>query len=242
MFITEGLSEICGTIIGDGWIQSNERNMFITGSPTEDKPYYDNYLVQLINNELNLDLKAKLFSSWRTYGVGIYKKDIIRKFLSLGIPKGKKAKIVTIPQVFKERKKLLIPLLRGIFDTDGSIYFMKDPNTNSILHTRPRLRITSVSERLIANIKELSTKFNIKHSNPSALIWGNNPNPSHIFEINRINSIEKWLKVVGTNNPVHQTKIKIWRNFGFVPPRTNLNERYKILNGLINPKSFYKKV
>lgn len=240
MKVTSGLSEICGVIIGDGWIQSNKSNLFITGNPTEDKLYYDNYLVPLINREFNLKLKARPFPYWKTYGIGIYRKQIIKNILSLGLPKGRKAKIVSIPKIFKNKRKFFISLLRGIFDTDGSIYFMKNPNKTSNLHTRPRLRITSVSERLILDIKNLSTKLEIKHSNPSALIWGNNPNPSYIFEINRLDSIEKWLKLVGSNNPVHKTKVKIWKKFGFVPPRTTINERFKILKGNINPKSFYK--
>jgi hypothetical protein len=239
MKLTEGISEICGTIIGDGWIQSNERNMFITGSPTEDKFYYDNYLVPLLNKEIGLKLKGRNFISWRTYGIGIYQKQIIHKFLEIGIPKGKKSKIVFVPKCIRDKKKFFIPLLRGIFDTDGSIYFMKDPNKKSKFHTRPRIRIVSVSERLVKDIKDLSDILNIKYSNPSASIWGKNPNPSFIFEINRIESINRWWKIVGSNNPAHKTRYKIWKKYGFVPPRTNLNERIRILKRLINPESFY---
>lgn len=236
--ITRGFSEICGALMGDGWIQSNESNLFIAGNPKEDKFYYDNHLVPLINKELNLNIKARLFPYWRVYGISIHRKSIIKIFLNVGIPKGRKARIVRIPSVFKKSKNLFLPLLRGIFDTDGSIYFMRG-NPKNDFHIRPRLRITSVSKKLIEDIKTLSRSIEIKHSNPKALKWGKNPNPSYIFEINRVESISRWFKLIGTKNPVHQTKIDIWKRFGFVPPKTSLNERFKILKGLVNPKSFY---
>ena len=239
MKLTEGISEICGAIIGDGWIQSNESGLFITGNMVEDKLYYDNCIVPLINKELNLNLKAKPFPYWRTYGISIYKKSIIRMFLNLGLPKGNKAKIAHIPTSFKRKKEFFISVLRGIFDTDGSIYFMKDPNKQNSLHARPRIRITSISKKLIEDIKDLSEKLGIKHSNPSPGKWSGSPNSNYIFEINRIDSISKWLNIVKTNNPAHQTNIRIWNKFGFCPPMTNLEARTKILNGLIDPL-FYK--
>lgn len=241
MKITRGISEICGSIIGDGWIQSNGKNLFITGNLTEDKKYYDNHLAPLIRKELKIDLQPRSFLYWRTYGVGIYKKEIIKQFLELGMLQGEKASRTFIPDKFKRNKKYFIPLLRGIFDTDGSIYFMRDPNPKrkSSFHVRPRIRIACISKRLIDDIKFLSKNIGIKHSNPSPFNWKNDKNPVYIFEINEKSSIQKWLNLIGTKNPVHQTKVSIWKKFGYVPPKTTLNERIKILKGFINPESYY---
>lgn len=241
MKLTEGLSEICGVIIGDGWIQSNEKGLFITGNQTEDKDYYDNYLVPLIRKELKIDLSARYFSYWRTYGVAIYRKELIKIFLKLGMLKGEKASRAFIPNIFKKNKKYYIALLRGVFDTDGSIYFMKDinPSRKSDFHIRPRLRITSISENLINDIKFLTKNVGIISSNPSPSKWRGNKKPSHIFEINQQKSIHLWLNLIGTKNPVHQTKIAIWKKFGFVPPKTTLKERVEILKDLRKPEFYY---
>ncbi len=41
------IAEILGAFIGDGWIESKGTGLYITGSPTEDKEYYDNFLALL---------------------------------------------------------------------------------------------------------------------------------------------------------------------------------------------------
>ncbi len=53
------IAELCGAIMGDGWIQENESGFFIAGDPEEDKEYYDEHLSQLINKILK---KKKIFS------------------------------------------------------------------------------------------------------------------------------------------------------------------------------------
>ena len=47
------------------------------------------------------------------------------------------------------------------------------------------------------------------------------------------------MSLIGSNNPKHITKFWIWQKWGFCPPRTKLNMRMLILNGLIQPEAFY---
>lgn len=239
--LTEGISEICGAIIGDGWIQSNESGLFITGNITKDKSYYDDHLVPLIRKELKINIRARQFPYWRICGVSICQPDIIKMFLRLGMLKGKKALGVFIPNIFKKDKKYFIPLLRGIFDTDGSIYFMKDPNPSrkTNFHIRSRIVIVSISKRLIDEIKILTKRIGINHANPGPSHYKTNVHPAYKFEINRRDSIKQWLSLIGTKNLVHQTKIDLWKKFGFVPPNTTLEQRIKTLKGLIKSESYY---
>ena len=50
----------------------------------------------------------------------------------------------------------------------------------------------------------------------------------------------KWFEEISFRNIKHLTKVKIWGQFGFCPPYTNLQQRFKILNGNLNPLTFYQ--
>lgn len=56
---------------------------------------------------------------------------------------------------------------------------------------------------------------------------------------NRLNS---WMDKVGMKNPVQLTRYMIWKKYGFVPSKTTLDQRKKILCDELNPYSFYEKV
>lgn len=56
--ITPEIAEICGAIIGDGWIESRGNALYIAGNKIEDKDYYDYYLAPLISKVL-FKVKAK---------------------------------------------------------------------------------------------------------------------------------------------------------------------------------------
>jgi len=119
-------AELCGIIIGDGWIQSNEKNLFIAGNPTEDKEYYDLRITELFNN-LSIKITPKIFPYWKVYGIGIYSKEKIKKFLDLEIPKGKKCLTAQVPSwIFKSEASIKSAFLRGLFDTDGGLSCQKD--------------------------------------------------------------------------------------------------------------------
>jgi intein/homing endonuclease len=229
------IAELCGAIIGDGWIQSNQRNLFISGHPTEDLDYYNCRVVQLLEEILGRNVDPKKFKGWGTYGVGIYRFEEINRFVNLGIPIGKKGTDVEVPQKIsdsnKEAKKAF---LRGLFDTDGTIYFMKQNGK----YSRPRLRIASISKRLIEEVKKMSEDLGIEYSNPSPNKEGKGkPNKVYIFEINKKASIEKWFLDIKPENPKHFTKFKLWKKLGYLPPRTTLKQRKLMLSRLAKLKT-----
>ena len=101
----EEMAELSGAIIGDGWIQSNERSLFIAGDPTEDRDYYDLKISKLIS-KLLCPTKPKEFSYWGVYGVSIHNKKAIQKLLDIDLPKGRKGNSVSIPQWVLKSKVL----------------------------------------------------------------------------------------------------------------------------------------
>ncbi len=81
--------ELLGAFIGDGWIEKRGTALYICGSPTEDKWYYDNFLAPLFSKYFSA-VKPKSFPYWSVYGLVSYKSAIIKKALSLGFHAGEK--------------------------------------------------------------------------------------------------------------------------------------------------------
>ena len=50
------------------------------------------------------------------------------------------------------------------------------------------------------------------------------------LQINGRKNLSKWMNLIGFSNPKHLTKIKVWKNLGYCPPRTTYSERLKIIN------------
>ena len=151
------VAELCGAIAGDGWIQSNQKGIFITGDPLEDKDYYDDHISKIVSENF-CPVVPKDFPYWGVYGISIYSRKIISKFVGLDLPLGTKGDSVSIPKWISEGdKKLMNSFVRGFFDTDGGIFCQKDYTAyakefDKKFHTKIRLRMSSISGKLIKEI------------------------------------------------------------------------------------------
>jgi intein/homing endonuclease len=245
----EDIAELCGAIIGDGWIQSNGKSFFIAGDPLEDKEYYDAHMVPLINKILNLNLKVKNFPYWKVYGTSLHKKEIIKRLLKFGLIGGRKVDVAEIPKwIMKSNKKIKGAFIRGLFDTDGCIFCQRDytkyaKEFSSKYHSKIRIRISSISEKLMLQVFEIINQLNI-HCIKRELKrgWSNNRNNHnvHIIEINKIEDIKKFFDREISKNQKHITKYLIWKKFGFCPPKSTIEQRKQILKNELDPHIFYK--
>jgi len=231
--------EIFGAFIGDGWIQNDEKALYITGDRTEDKRYYDEFIAPLFSKHF-IEIKPKEFPYWKVYGIGCYKKDVINKALKLGFQKGKKCYLAKIPEKIMNSNNLEITksILRGIFDTDGSFWCEKSNAKTSCEWKRthnyhPEFGISSCSKKLVDQIHILLKKLNIEskvaHKNKKGFKNNRNNNDSYALRIRKKSEIERWFNIIGTNNPRHQTRYAVWEKLGHLPPRTTIKERIIIL-------------
>ena len=244
----EKIAELCGAVMGDGWIEERERGFFIAGDPSEDGEYYDRHFLKLINGVLGIHTKTKNFPYWRVYGISLYRKELIQKLLNFGLAKGKKVKSAYVPEwIFNSDKKVVFSFLRGLFDTDGCIFCQKDYTKyanefNSKHHTKIRIRIGCISSKLIDQIFVLCKKYGFKvvrRTVKRGFSYHRNRCDTHILEINEIKSIGNWFDNLKPSNPKHVTKYLIWKKFGFCPPKTTLKQRKDILKNTLNPYKLY---
>ncbi|MBT4376744.1 hypothetical protein HOD29_05195 [archaeon] len=243
----EKVAEICGAIIGDGWIQGNGRGCFIAGDPLEDKEYYDEHLSKIFS-EIICPIETKNFPYWKVYGIGLYKKKEIQKLLDFGLKKGKKVDIVTTPNWIKNgNSKIKQSFLRGFFDADGSVFCQKsygkyNNKFDKKYHSKIRLRLTSISKELISEIFQICKELNLRVTlTKSKGGFRQNRNRSDVYRINinELRSIEKWFEEIKPANKKHSTKYMIWKEHGFCPPFTTIKQRKDILKKGIKPYSYY---
>lgn len=242
------IAEICGAIIGDGWIETKGKALYITGHPTEDKVYYDQYLASLFSKNF-IKVKPKIYRYWRVYGFGVYKQKIIKEIIKLGIKTGNKSSNIRIPKWIFVKEKFMIAVLRGIFDSDGSFYCGKcygkyDNAFRKKYHCQPRIQITSISKNLIIDTFKIMLDLGFHpekiKSRKEGFKCGRNCKKSYLIRLNRLKEIKNWFKLFKLSaNPKHISKFKLWIKFGFCPPSTTLEERRKILKGEININSYY---
>lgn len=198
MKLTPQTAEIIGAIIGDGYIYRKNRKyqIGIVGSPITDKEYFEK-LKQLILEEWNKEVHAKFrFRGLRM----VFNSKEICEFLigDLNLPHGKgKGQRVIIPEKIVSNSKLINHALRGIVDTDGSVYAAKKPGVEKY----PSIEITTTSENLANQLIEILTKMNFrarmrieKRKNPRGF-------PSYRIALHGKENLRKWIDEIGFSNP-----------------------------------------
>ncbi|MFH1587754.1 MAG: hypothetical protein ABIA76_00255 [Candidatus Diapherotrites archaeon] len=124
-----------------------------------------------------------------------------------------------------------------MFDTDFSVTFNKQ---HKKYHYYPTIIGSLASKKLIEQTAKILKDFVIKPTVFTTIRKNRNCSPEHKLIIRGNEKVNNFIKKIGTNSSKHQTKIEIWKQFGFCPPHTKIKERKEILKGKINPKEFYK--
>ena len=201
--------------MGDGCLTSYKKwdgfyayDIIIVGDKYKDKEYHY-YLKKL--KEKEFDIKAKIVEiKSRDYRkIIIKRKGLFESLNKLGFPIGKKGKRLAIPkQIIKldwSKKKNII---RGLFDTDGSILAKKHEK-----YRYPYITICSMSDKLLLQLLKLLRKNNypfyiIKNKKYTGGIWmrGNK-------------NVIRWMNDIGSSNDKHLFKYKYWLKNGSLPPK-----------------------
>jgi len=121
--VSQELAEFIGIIIGDGYIY-HKKNIFIVGivgSPKKDAEYFA-HIQSLIYRLFNIRTSFKKIGRglrlvFHSKGVFYFLTSVIG--LMYGDGKGEK---ITIPVIISSNNEIMPGLLRGLFDTDGTIF------------------------------------------------------------------------------------------------------------------------
>ncbi|OGI11735.1 hypothetical protein A3K64_00380 [Candidatus Micrarchaeota archaeon RBG_16_36_9] len=185
------LAELIGIILGDGNILSDKKNgiyclrIFFD---SEKEVRYLNYVKSLIEDIFETIPKTRKTKGKNCFYLVLQSKGIVVYLESEKLKSGDKIKNkLTIPKWIWERKNYLKSCIRGLIDTDGSIYRLKPQWSNII-----QLSFKNNNKELLKDIRSAFIELGFHPSK----IFGNR------IVITRQEEIKRYLKDVGTNNKI----------------------------------------
>lgn len=244
------LAEFLGWHIGDGCISINNRysEYALTGDLNEEYPFYTDIILptfnKLFGRYFSREIKIKSYKSNNVCGIYIFDKKfvgILQKNFRLS--SGKKIK-VCVPNIIKTDQQK-INFLRGLFDTDGSIYYCKsnfktkNESLFTTFHYKPKIKLATISKILIDQVYQLLCNLGFSPRLRKPAKQRNNENMMFGVVLDRNDDTKRWIEQIGFKNLKHITKIHLCNKFGFCPPHTTLNQRIKMLQNELNPLIFY---
>lgn len=239
--LTSELCEDFGIHIGDGNLYVGKGNYSVScfGDAINDMEYYRGFLIPLRKRLYGIDFKQRIADN-NTLVIYTYSKDLVNFYKSYGIMPGRKTNTIDIPDRIKEScRENIIACIRGIIDTDFAVSIKRKDNE---IHDYPVIGTHFASKRLVKTLEKLLgrlgfrvyTKYDVFRVDKRGV-----PEAPHWIFLNGKNNIERWFSLVGSHNPKHITKYKVFKKFGFSPPFTTTNDRMRMLGGLIDPRAFY---
>lgn len=198
------LAELVGIILGDGNIHSYKKgkkigvySLRIAGHSLKDRKYHLKYIKPLCESLFNIKAKVINLSYKNERFVVLYSRKLVEYLERIGLKSGDKIKNqIGIPNWIAEDKNLLKACLRGLIDTDGSIFRMSRKDPNLI-----RISFTNFNLTLLKNARESFIKLGF---HPSKITSTNK------FYISRKKDIVRYINEIGFSNDKH---IKRFREF-----------------------------
>ena len=195
--------EIIGAFIGDGYMWSYGKNknkaaVGFVGHKIDDEDYIKIYLKKIIiKNFPKSNPRIYYRTDEKTIRLIDYSGEIANFLKEMGFNPGKKTKTVKIPEIIIKNKNLVNFTLRGIYDTDGCVFF---DQRKAYSKPYPRVVLESYSSSLITQIHNLlSDKFKIYLNKRKS-------RDGQIIEIYGHQQLEKFLKHIGFSNKKHISK------------------------------------
>lgn len=198
MRINERTAELIGALIGDGHIyrKNNKYRIGFTGDIINDKKYYE-YLKVLILKEWNKE--TRIFIGGRGLRMVINSKEVCNFLIDkLNLPygRGKGAK-VKIPYRIAKDWLLAKHAIRGIADTDGSVFVSKKPR----IEKYPCIEIGTTSEKLALQLKQILEKQGFRVNRIRRTKSKLSKLTTNRIILNGHTELKKWMDKIGFSNP-----------------------------------------
>jgi hypothetical protein len=187
----------------------------IAGDSRFDKEYLENHVSKIAKSLFNLYPYIGLRKNQNSIYLRLISKGLINYLVSIGFKKGRKEQI-GVPEWILNNEDYMISFLKGIADTDCSLYFRGG--------SYPIIGFVSKSEPLIRNIFDFIQKkgFILSNYYKEKRIdkRGYNDTVVYTIKLNGRKNYDLWLNLIHFRNPRHLNKIKKWE-------RWNLNPRFR---------------
>jgi len=196
------LAEFVGIMLGDGSIVANKRisqyAVYVCGNSEDDEEYLLSFIKPLVKELFDVDMSVKYHARFKEILLYKYSKDFVNVLEEIGLHAGnKKENNVGFPNWIFTHKRFVAACLRGLFNTDGTIY-------KRWKHKGYFIEFTSAIPRLQCDITRALDLLSISHSK-----WfQSGPKRASRCSICSQDSVKKFLRVVGSNNPKYDKNVR----------------------------------
>lgn len=183
------LAEFIGTMMGDGGMHKYQS--VITLHHIDDREYID-FVSRRIQKLFRI--KPALYHIPRSsvFNIVVSRAEIVTYLHSLGLPVGNKVKQqFDIPEWIKKNRKYSIACIRGLVDTDGSVFTHSYKVKGKWYHYK-KLSFCSRSQPLQHSVAKILTDLGMR-----ARISG------YDVRLDSIADVKKYFALVGSSNPKH---------------------------------------
>ena len=212
--ITPDLAEFIGILIGDGSVNFyphlRQYRVLISSNLDTDHEYVTKRIVPLIKKLWGKNPGLHMRENITTIHCKFYSKPIVTWLIQFGFPLKDKIKNIDIPKRILKKRNLIKNCIRGIFDTDGSIF--------KKYGSYAQIGFRAYSPYLLRSLAKYLRKFGFTPSISEK---------EHYLFIHRQTEIKKFFKEIGSSNPKHIIRYLHWKRFGYVPRISEFNKNRK---------------
>ncbi|MBT3866230.1 hypothetical protein HOF78_04000 [Candidatus Woesearchaeota archaeon] len=203
----EDLAEFVGFFIGDGCLSKSRSTgvLLLTGAAKRQSEEYFLHLNKILMENFNGCGNVYHRRDSDVFLLRVYNKKILGFFLKLGYSYGPKSNTVFIPEEIIRERRLSTACLRGIFNSDGSIYRRYSKAYGK--HKRHykdyfNVQFKSNSKTLVEQIKSILEREEI-FTNKIIV-----DNKAFVLRITSQKMVGKFLDTININHPYHIERIK----------------------------------
>lgn len=187
------LAEFVGIMLGDGGIYQYLVKITLSNLEKE----YTQYVSVLIKKLFGVKAKVYKLKNCKAIDIRIQRKQLVEFCLQVGLVQGNKIKQqIDMPEWIRVSSEFSKECIRGLVDTDGCFY-NNTYYSNNKKYTYLKIAFTSASRPLrlsvVKILNDLKIKASINHKD---------------IRINDVESVLKYIKIIGSHNQKHLDKIK----------------------------------
>jgi len=201
------MTEFIGIMLGDGSIgiyntkagnKIKKHHVVKVTLDSRNKPYI-NYVSNLMKEVLNVEPRLHFKKKENAVDIGTFRRDALDYILNeIGLKMSPKWNRMKIPKKFM-KKEFYPRLLRGLFDTDGSVTIFKN---NGIIYPRIEIKIcpSPAQKQFMEIVNNLGFKHKIQNLDKGKIR----------IRISGVKELKKWFEIVGSSNQEYIKRANIF--------------------------------
>ncbi len=199
--LDEDVALLLGLHVGDGWLSDK------WGIACEPKDSMIIRVIQLVRDVLGVEpIKPYKCAAGKAIMIRSGQRQALDFFRNYGLPQGRKAGIVKIPQRVLESNNAAVikAFLRGLFSTDGCFSFQVERG--------PRVEIQVKSEKLRDDFVHLAGRLGFSFRSYAYLPpRGKNKAPLQVAYTTQTRQVVRWMEEIGSIKDSHIQRYQHWK-------------------------------